>query len=49
MSPEYRISSLESDVRRCKSEIEALKDHCRSEIGLCRSEIKAVEDRARER
>jgi hypothetical protein len=49
MSPEYRISSLEFDVRRCKSEIEALKDHCRSEIGLCRSEIKAVEDRARER
>jgi hypothetical protein len=42
MSPEYRISSLESDVRRCKSEIEALKDYCRSEI-------KAVEDRARER
>ena len=42
MSSEYRISSLESDVRRCKSEIEALKDHCRSEI-------KAVEDRARER
>ena len=49
MSPEYRISSLEFDVWRCKSEIEALKDNCRSEISRCKSEIKAVEDRARER
>jgi hypothetical protein len=42
MSLEYRVDSLESEVRRCKSEIEAVKDRCRSEI-------QALTDRERER
>jgi hypothetical protein len=32
MSLEYRVASLESELQRCKSEIEAVKDRCRSEI-----------------
>jgi len=42
MSLEYRVDSLESEVRRCKSEIETVKDRCRSEI-------QALKDSERER